>query len=160
MTEANAGGQNSEKINGKKPEENRRKNKPKFLRQNYKNLKRVGAKWRRPKGHQSKLRKRKKSHGKVPKIGYKSPEAASGLIDGLKPRRVFSPSDIDRCNPEKEIIIIASTVGLKKRKAIIEKAEKLGIKIRNLKKIKRRLHKRGRVKDKKNEENKNSKEKA
>ncbi len=123
----------------KQGRDSNKKRKPEFHRQNYKKLARLDTKWRKPRGHQSKLRKSKKGHAKRPRIGYKSPKVLIGLIDGLKPRRVFNLDDLKDTDPKKEIIIIASGVGLKKRQTIVERAKELGIRVRNLRRIKRKL---------------------
>ena len=108
--------------------------KKKFLRQDYFRHKRLGKKWRRPKGRQSKLRKRKSGSGLVVKIGHGS--SNRGMINNLQPVIVSNPNDMDSIK-DKQIVIISSVVGAKKALAISDKAKKLGLKILNPKKIKR-----------------------
>ncbi len=109
-----------------------KRKKPKFKRQEWFRQKCLGIKWRRPKGSQSKLRKGIKGRGKVPKPSYGSPKEVRGLNSlGYKEIRVFNIKDLEKINPEKEIIVIGSTVGKKKRTEIIKRADELGIKISN-----------------------------
>ena len=56
-----------------------KRKKPDFLRQSVKNIKRVGHKWRKPKGNQSKLRMHKISRGFIPNTGYGSPKTVRNL---------------------------------------------------------------------------------
>jgi len=57
----------------------KKRKKPEFLRQNWFRLKRLGRKWRAPKGKQSKLRRHFFGKGHIPSIGYGSPSAVRGL---------------------------------------------------------------------------------
>ena len=107
--------------------------KPKFLRQlwhAYKRLQKV--KWRRPKGLQSKLRIKEKFKGNVPSKGWRAPKELRGLHpSGYKEVLVHNLKDLEKINPEKEAIRIASSVGKKKRLQILEKAKELKIKVLN-----------------------------
>ncbi|NOZ81575.1 MAG: 50S ribosomal protein L32e [Candidatus Micrarchaeota archaeon] len=106
--------------------------KPKFLRQNWFRLKRLGEKWRRPKGRHSKLRRSFKAKGFKPDPGYGSPREVRGLHPcGLKEVLVFRPQDLEKINPEKECARISAKVGKKKRMEILKKAEELKIKVLN-----------------------------
>jgi large subunit ribosomal protein L32e len=106
--------------------------KPKFKRHGEGILKRVGEKWRRPRGWHSKLRKKMKSKGKVPSPGYGAPKELRFLHpSGYKEVLIRNLKDLEKIDKEKEAIKIASTVGKKKRNMIIEKAKNLGIKILN-----------------------------
>ena len=107
--------------------------KPKFLRQLWKAYRRLQkVKWRKPKGSQSKLRKKIKFKGKMPSKGYRAPKNLRYLHpSGYKEILVHGVKDLEKVNPEKEAIRIAAKVGKKKRQAIIKKAEELKIKILN-----------------------------
>ena len=111
----------------------KKKKKPKFLRQMWKAYKRIRkVKWRRPKGSQSKLRKRMKGKGAVVSIGYGSPKEVRGLHPcGLKEVLVHNPKELEKVDPEREVVRISSRVGKKKRIEIIKKAEELKIKVLN-----------------------------
>ncbi len=109
-----------------------KRKKPEFLRQNWFRFKKLGEKWRRPKGKHSKLRKRIKGKGSVPHPGYGSPKAVRGLHpSGLVEVRVFNPSQLEGLDPKVHAIKIASTVGRKKRIEIMKKAEELGLRVLN-----------------------------
>lgn len=65
-------------------------------------------------------------------VGYGSPKSTRGLHpSGYKEVIIYNPNQLEELNPETEAIRIASTVGERKRLAIIEKAEKLGLKVLN-----------------------------
>ena len=108
------------------------KNKPEFLKQGVKYLKRVRPRWRRPRGRHSKLRVKEKSKGKMPNVGYRAPKSLRGLHPcGLKEVVVHNLKELSKINPKEEAVKIASTVGKKLRAKIIEKAKQLGLKILN-----------------------------
>ena len=109
----------------------------KFLRQNWFRLKRLGMKWRRPRGSQSKLRKQKKGRPAIPKIGYKKPESERGLVAGERPVLVRRVEDIGQA----KAIIIASGVGLKKLIEIYNHCKEKDIRVVNHKKFRRVLEK-------------------
>lgn len=110
--------------------------KKKFKRQQWW-IKRLGEKWRKPKGRQSKLRKQVKGRPKLPKIGFRKPKEERGKIkinDKLyEPVLIKNVNDLKKINPGKQIGIVASGVGKKKREEIAKEAEKLGVRLLNLK---------------------------
>lgn len=110
-----------------------KKKKPKFLRQNwiaYRKLRKT--KWRKPRGSQSKLRIKQKSHGSHVSIGWRNPVSIRGLHpSGLREVIVFNLSQLEKINPGKSAVKIAHTVGKKKRNEIVKKAEELKMKILN-----------------------------
>ena len=113
-----------------------KRKKPDFVRKRGKIFKRLGLKWRKPKGVHSQLRKHKKEAGNLPKRGYGSPVAVRGLHpSGFEEKLVFNVNDLIKIIPEKQICRISSTVGKKKRLVIMKKAEELKIKILNPLKI-------------------------
>ena len=99
-----------------------KKKKPTFVRQDAHKVKRLGKKWRKPKGLQSKMRLSKKSYSRKVKVGYGSPKAVHGMIkDGLMPVDVASLADLNKI--EKGMIgVIKRTVGNRKRAMIIRAA--------------------------------------
>lgn len=109
------------------------KGKRKFKRQEYFRHKRLKEKWKKPKGRHSKLRIQEKARGRIVKIGYGSPRAVKGLTQaGYKPIRISNPKELEKIDPKKEVVIIASGVGKKKRIEIVKKADNLKIKILNM----------------------------
>ena len=109
-----------------------KRKKPKFRRQGEKNLKRLGKKWRKPRGIHSKLREHKKARGFIPNPGYGSPKSTKGLHpSGFEEMLVYNVKDLEKINPEKQACRIASTVGIKKRLEIMKKTKELKIKVLN-----------------------------
>jgi large subunit ribosomal protein L32e len=108
-----------------------KKKKPEFRRQENLRHRRLKSKWRRPKGKQSKLRMGEKARGKKPSVGFSSPRKVRGLSgSGMKELRVFTPKDLEKAKGHS--ILIASSVGRKKRNEIIKKAWELGLEISNI----------------------------
>lgn len=113
-----------------KAEKNRKR--PKFLRSEWHRLKRLRTSWRRPKGIDNKMRHKLKGKRKMPMTGYKNPKEVRGLHpSGFEIVRIFNVGDLEKVNPETQVAQIASTVGTKKRLAIIELAEEMEIHIIN-----------------------------
>ena len=117
--------------------------KKKFKRQQFQ-IKRLGEKWRKPKGRQSKLRLQKKGWWKPPKIGFRKPKSERGKIKvGNKyyePVIVHNIQDLKKIGKD-QIGIVASGVGKKKRNEIAKEVEKMGIKLLNLKIKKKKVKK-------------------
>jgi len=106
--------------------------KPNFVREESWRYKRVKENWRRPKGIDSHMRKQKKGWPKRVKVGYRGPRAArylhpSGYYDIL----VHNVAELSNLDHKKDAARIASAVGKRKRKEIIEKAKTLKIKVLN-----------------------------
>lgn len=109
-----------------------KRKKPDFVRKRGKILKRLGEKWRRPKGIHSKLRKHKREAGHMPHPGYGSPKLVKGLHpSGFEEILVFNFKDLEKIIPEKQACRIASSVGKKRRIEIMKKAEEMKIKVLN-----------------------------
>jgi large subunit ribosomal protein L32e len=107
--------------------------KPDFIRQEAHRHKRLGEKWRRPKGRHSKMRLKWKEKPPVVEIGYRSPKAVRGLHpSGLEDVLVYNVKDLEKLNPETQGARIASTVGKRKKIEIIKRARELGIRILNI----------------------------
>ena len=98
---------------------------PKFLRQDYHTYKRLKHKWRRPKGHQSKLRVNKGGSGVRPRIGFGSKGEAIPVV-----------RNASELGPHKTVLL-ASQLGSKKAGEIAKRAGELGITILNKRKLKR-----------------------
>jgi len=88
--------------------------------------------WRRPRGIHNKMRKRKKGRPPLVEVGYGSPREVKGLLsNGKRPVIIHNVEELERIDKEKEIAVIASTVGKRKRLEIIKRAQELGIEIYN-----------------------------
>ena len=110
-----------------------RQNRPKFLRQESWRYIRVGYSWRKPKGSDSKMRLRKKGWPSLVKIGHRSPVKARGLHpSGFNDILVFTNQDLERLNRETDAVRLASGLGARKRREIVDRANELGLKILNL----------------------------
>ena len=147
-----------------------KRKKPKLLRKDWHKKSKLGKRrkkkqiWVRPRGRHNKLREKRKGHGKKPSIGYSQAREIRGKVQGLMPMVVGNVSDLQRLDKEKEIAIFSS-VGLKKRIEMAEKAKELGIKTefnveKFLEKAKSIVDGRKGRKDKKVQEEKEKKEKA
>lgn len=106
--------------------------KPSFVREESWRYKRVRESWRKPRGIDSHMRKRKKGWPKLVKIGYRGPKAArylhpSGYYDIL----VHNVAELGKLDHKKDAARIASSVGRKKRKEIVDKAKAMKIKVLN-----------------------------
>lgn len=112
--------------------------KTKFFRQNYFRHKKLGMKWRRPRGKQSKMRKSKKGKSPMPNIGYKTSDSTRGLVHGYRPVFVSNAEDLKKIK-QNEIAVISSGVGLKKILDISKKVDELNVKIYNSNKVRKSL---------------------
>ena len=109
-----------------------RNKKPRFLRQQFWQFRRLRDTWRRPRGRHSKQRRHYNYRPPVPRIGYSSPKKVRGLHpSGFKERLVYNINDLNEIDAEKEAIRIAHGVGRKKREEIIAKADEMGIRVLN-----------------------------
>jgi len=107
--------------------------KPRFLRQLAQTYeRRLGLKWRKPRGSQSKLRKHKKSKGFMPSVSYGTPKALRYLHpSGFREVLVNDIKDLEKIDASKEAVKISHGVGKKKRQEILKKAEEKKIKVLN-----------------------------
>ncbi len=110
------------------------KKKGKFRRHNTGKKVRVPDAWRRSQGIDSGQRKREKAKPPVPNSGYMTPQKVKGLHrTGYLPVRVFNTSGLSGVDSKKQAIVIASTVGKKKRAEIQKVAQEKKIQILNFK---------------------------
>tara|TARA_Y100000310_G_C20671837_1_gene810726 strand:+ start:950 stop:1531 length:582 start_codon:yes stop_codon:yes gene_type:complete len=104
------------------------KKKPDFNRQDS-NKYNFNSKWRKPRGLHSKMRLRKKGHGKVPGVGYGSPK----LDDVVKRILVNNIKELEGI--KKGVVTISSKVGLRNKITLLEECKKRKIKVGNVKDI-------------------------
>jgi large subunit ribosomal protein L32e len=88
--------------------------------------------WRRPKGLQSKQRRHYGYRSRIVRVGYGSPKATRGLTPtGFRPVVVRTDDEITHIDPVREAVVIARTVGTRRRLVLEEACRKLGIHILN-----------------------------
>ena len=103
-----------------------------FLRQQAELYKRIPNNWRKPRGLHSKMRKGRSCKRPSAKIGYGTANQVKGLHpSGFKEVLIHTPVEVDDVDPATEAIRIAGTVGGRKRKFILEKADKKDIRVLN-----------------------------
>jgi large subunit ribosomal protein L32e len=105
---------------------------PAFKRQEWFRYQRLGEKWRKPKGIHSKMRRHLSYRPPVVSIGFRGPKAVRDFHpSGFQEVMVYNPGQVEKVDPKVQAIRIGGTVGGKKRMAITEKADELGIRILN-----------------------------
>jgi large subunit ribosomal protein L32e len=106
--------------------------KPAFKRQEGWRHAKLKDAWRKPKGRHSKQRKGEKARGKTVRIGYGSPSEVKGLNRlGYREVRVHGPGDIEGLDPREEMVVIASSVGRKKREELLKIAAEKNLHVAN-----------------------------
>jgi len=106
--------------------------KPSFARHDSHKKKRIGSAWRRPKGHQNKMRLHLKGYARVVATGFGSPRAVFGFSrTGLKQVLVSNISQLSSLDPKSDGLIISRTLGDRKRSLIVKEAKAKGFTILN-----------------------------
>ena len=125
-----------EKEQALKVRERVKNKKPKFRRQESWRYKRLKAGWRKPRGIDSKMRKKVKGWPKSAQVGYRGPKEARGLHpSGYVEVLVQNVDDVDQIDPKTQAARIAHTVGGRKRVEISARAKERGIHILNPKEV-------------------------
>ena len=105
--------------------------KPAFRRQESWRYKRVHPSWRRPKGIDSKMRRKLRGRPKNVEVGYRSPKDVRGLnSSGHLEKLISNVSELDEV-AQGEVVRVSSTVGQRKRLTILEKARELNLHVVN-----------------------------
>ncbi len=105
---------------------------PAFKRQEWFRYSRLGEKWRKPKGIHSKMRRHLSYRPPVVSIGFRGPKMVRDRHpSGFQEIMVYNPGQVENIDPKVQAIRIGGTVGGRKRVAITEKADELGIRILN-----------------------------
>ncbi|PKL54429.1 MAG: 50S ribosomal protein L32e [Candidatus Methanoperedenaceae archaeon HGW-Methanoperedenaceae-1] len=106
--------------------------KPNFRRTDSHKKKRVPESWRKPRGMHNKMRIGIRGKCALVQSGYGSPAAVRGLHpSGFEEMLVNNLKDLENIKVETQAARIASTVGMKKRIMMEEKAVELGLKVLN-----------------------------
>ena len=115
-----------------KARERAKRKEPTFRRQESWRYKRVSEVWRKPRGVDSKMRKRVKGWPQSANIGYRGPKETRGFHpSGYEEVIVRNADDVYNVNPQARAIRIAHTVGMKKRVEISARARERGIRVLN-----------------------------
>jgi len=132
-----------------------KRKKPAFVRPESWRYMRLKETWRRPRGLDHKIRRKKKGWPAAVSTGYRGPKVARGLHpSGYKEVLVSNPMDLKEIDPKTQAIRIAHTVGKRKRARIIAEARKKKITILNLKEAREVVEEKKKVREKKEKEEK------
>jgi large subunit ribosomal protein L32e len=106
--------------------------KPDFRRQESWRYERLKKSWRRPRGIDSKMRKKVKGWPRSPGVGYRSPKETRGLHpSGYEEVIVRNVDDVRKVDPKTQAIRIARQVGARKEVEISAIADELKIHVLN-----------------------------
>ena len=117
-----------------------KKKQPAFRRQEWYRYKRLArSSWRKPSGLQSKVRLNRKYRPPMARIGYRKISSVRGLHpSGFEEVMVHKSSDLDGLDPETQAVRIGARVGNRKRLDIHDRANSLGLRILNQRRIERK----------------------
>ncbi len=88
--------------------------------------------WRRPRGLQSKQRRHYGYRPQIVSIGYRSPRLTRGLTPtGFRPVVVRTETEISPLDAARDAVVIARTVGTRRRLALEEACRRLGLHVLN-----------------------------
>ncbi len=109
-----------------------RERRPSFRRQEWFRYRKLGQKWRRPRGSHSKQRRGRRYRGSMPSSGYMGPREVRGLHPaGFEEVLVHRPEELEGIDPGTQAVRIAHSVGTRKRLAIQEVADEAGVRVLN-----------------------------
>jgi large subunit ribosomal protein L32e len=105
---------------------------PRFVRAESWRLKRLETGWRRPRGLDNKIREHVKGHPVGPSIGRRSVAELRALHPtGLQEVLVNTLSELEGLKPKVHAVRIGHRVGERKRLALVERADDLGLHVLN-----------------------------
>lgn len=107
--------------------------KPTFTRHDSHKKARVPTSWRRPRGRQNKMRLHTKGYARGRSTGFSSPAAVRGLSrEGLTQNNVATLADFTGLDAKTDGVIIARTVGNRRRAELVAHAQKEGFTVLNI----------------------------
>ncbi len=110
----------------------KKRTKPKFERYGWWKKKKLSKSWRRPRGHDNKMRAHIAAKGAMVKSGYRRKREERGLHpSGMREVLVFNTNDLSIVVPGETVARVASGVGGRKREQIEEEAATASIKVLN-----------------------------
>ena len=110
----------------------KKRRKPKFIRSQGIHFGRLGKKWRKPRGIDSKMRYEIRGKPKSPKAGYGGKVLTRSVHpSGYREVLVYREKDLDSLDAGTQAARISGTVGLLKRERILSRAKELRIKVLN-----------------------------
>ena len=108
---------------------------PRFARPNVgrPDRRRLKDVWRKPRGIDNKQREKQAKMGALPNVGYRNPRSIRGLHpSGYREVLVRCLKDLEGLKSADGIAVrIASAVGKRKRKLIVDKVNEMGLKLLN-----------------------------
>jgi len=105
---------------------------PAFKRQEWFRYSKLGEKWRRPKGIHSKMKRQLKRRPPTVDIGFRGPASVRGLHpSGFEEVMVYNVEGLEGLDPKTQAARIGGTVGTRKKMAIENRADALGIRVLN-----------------------------
>ena len=117
-----------------------KKQQPAFRRQEWYRYRRLArSSWRKPKGMHSSRRLNRKYRPPMARVGYRKIASARDLHpSGFQEVLVHKTSDLEGLDPERQAIRIGASVGNRKRLNIHDRANDLGLRVLNRRRIERR----------------------
>ena len=104
----------------------------KHLRTTVHGYKRLKKKWVKPKGTQSKMRKKLGGKPEMPRVGRRTSRAWRGMHpSGLREFFVRNLHDLNRVNDSTKAIRISAAVGRKAKEEIVKKAKEMNLRVLN-----------------------------
>lgn len=110
----------------------RSENQPPFKRGEWFRYKKLGDKWRRPRGVTNKIRRNRGYRAPKVRVGYGKPASVRGFHpSGFTEVLIHNVNDLEGIDPKVQAARIGGTVGTRKRRMIVEAADAKGIRILN-----------------------------
>lgn len=106
--------------------------KPAFIAQDAHKKKRIRARWKRPRGLQSKVRLNKLGYNTGVSTGWRSPKAVRGTApNGLEQIRVETRAQLEALDAKTQGAMVSGRVSMRTKKTLYDAAAKLGVTILN-----------------------------